>query len=195
LQQKIITGIDLAGIPTNPTGWASWKNKEIFACQLYTDKEIVEAALNSQPILVAIDAPLGLPKKGLLRETDREMHKQEYSVFPPLFRTMEKLTVRAIKIVEKIMKEGISILEIHPAPTRKALEIPPKDRKRIHIIFLKMGLKGDLEKLTLTAHEIDATTAALTGYLYLQGKTELIGNEKEGYIAVPVRRNWRKLQL
>jgi len=36
-------------------------------------------------------------------------------------------------------------------------------------------------------HEIDAVTAALTGYLYLQGKTELIGDEEEGYIVVPTK--------
>jgi len=98
LKQKIIIGIDLAGIPKNPTGWAAWKNKEITACQLYTDKEITENTLNCQPILVAIDAPLTLPRKGLLRQTDREMYKHGYPVFPPLFRTMEKLTLRAVKI-------------------------------------------------------------------------------------------------
>jgi len=195
LQQKIIIGIDLAGIPTNPTGLAAWKNKEVSACLLHTDREIVETTLNCQPILVAIDAPLGLPRKGLMRKTDRDMHKQGYPVFPPLFRTMKKLTIRAMRIAREIEKEGISILEVHPTSTRKALEIPSKDWKETQKIFLQIGLKGDLEKRTLTKHEIDAITAALTGYLYLQGKTELIGNEKEGYIAVPVKRNWRKLQL
>ena len=162
---------------------------------LYTDKEIIETTLNHQPSLVAIDAPLNMPKRSLLRETDREMHKKGYPVIPPLFRTMKKLTTRAIKIAKKIKKEGVNVLEVHPASTRKALEIPSKDWRRIQAVFLQMGLKGDLEKRSLTSHEIDAVTAALTGYLYLQGKTELIGNAKEGYIAVPVKRNWRKLQL
>jgi hypothetical protein len=195
LQQKIIIGIDLAGIQKNPTGLAVWKNKEISACQLYTDKEIVGTTLNWQPTMIAINAPLSLPRKGLLRKTDREMHKQGYPVFPPLFRTMEKLTLRAMKMAKEITKESVSILEVHPASTRKALEIPSKDGCRIQKIFLQLGLKGDLEKRPLTTHEIDAVTAALTGYLYLQGKTELIGDEKEGCIAVSVRLNWRKLQL
>jgi len=195
LQQKIIIGIDLAGISRNPTGWAAWKNKDISACQLYTDKEIIETTLNCQPILVTIDAPLSLPIKGLLRQTDREMYKRRYPVFPPLFRTMKKLTKRAIEIAKDFEKVGISVLEVHPASTRKALEIPSKNWDSIQAIFLQMGLKGDLEKLTLTKHEIDAITAALTGYLYLKGKTQLIGNEREGYIAVPIECNWRKLQL
>jgi hypothetical protein len=195
LQRKIIIGIDLAGVPKNSTGWAAWKNKEISACQLCTDKEIVETTLNYKPTLVAIDAPLSLPRKGLLRKTDIEMHKQGYPVLPPLFHTMEKLTVRAIKIAKEIKKEGVSVLEVHPTSTRKALEIPSKDWKIIQAIFLQMGLKGDLEKRALATHEIDAVTAALTGYLYLQENRELIGTEKEGYIAVPLKCDWRKLQL
>jgi len=47
----------------------------------------------------------------------------------------------------------------------------------------------------LTPHEIDATTAALTGYLYLEGKTELIGDEEEGYIVVPMKTDWRTMRL
>lgn len=185
----------MAGIPKNPAGWATWKNREASACQLYADKEIIETTLNNQPSLVAIDAPLSIPKKGLLRGTDREMYKHGYPVFPSLFRTMEKLTKRAIRVTREMKKEGISILEVYPASTRKALEIPSKDWKETQEIFLQTGLKGDLEKRILTKHEINAITAALTGYLYLQGNTELIGNKKEGYIAVPVTRNWRKLQL
>ena|GEM_PF-2390815 len=46
-----------------------------------------------------------------------------------------------------------------------------------------------------TTHEIDATTAALTGYLYLEGKTELIGDEEEGYIVVPMKTDWRTMRL
>jgi predicted nuclease with RNAse H fold len=129
----------------NSTGWAAWKSKEISACQLYTDKEIVETTLNCKPILVAIDAPLSLLRKGLLRKTDTEMHKQGYPVFSPLFRTMEKLTVRAIKIAKEIKKEGVCVLEVHPTSSRKALEIPSKDWKIIQAIFFQMGLKGDLK--------------------------------------------------
>jgi predicted nuclease with RNAse H fold len=194
LQRKIIIGIDLAGIPKNPTGLAIWKEKEIFACQLYTDKEITETTLSCKPVLIAIDAPLSLPRKDLLRQPDREMHKKGYPVFPPLFRTMEKLTLRAMKIKKEIEKEGINTLEVHPASTRKALEIPSKDWNKIQTVFLQIGLKDNLEH-TLSRHEIDAITAVLTGYLYLEGKTELIGNKQEGYIAVPTKSNWRKLQL
>jgi len=60
---------------------------------------------------------------------------------------------------------------------------------------LKIGLKGEVEKRALTPHEIDAETAALTGYLHKKRKTELIGDRKEGYIVAPRKRDWRILKL
>jgi predicted nuclease with RNAse H fold len=86
------------------------------------------------------------------------------------------------------------MLEVHPASTHKALESPPKNWDNIQALFLQMGLKDDLKSI-VAKHEIDAVTAALTGYIYLQGKTQLIGNEREGYIAVQIEHNWRKMQL
>jgi predicted nuclease with RNAse H fold len=85
LQQKIIIRIDLAEVPKNQTGWAAGKNKEPLVRQLYTDKEIIEATLNSKPILAAIDAPLSLQIEGLLRQTDRELHKQRASSLSSTF--------------------------------------------------------------------------------------------------------------
>lgn len=73
--------------------------------------------------------------------------------------------------------------------------MPTKDWQKIQPIFISMGLEGDLKTRTLTPHETDAVTAALTGHLHLKGKTELIGDNKEGYIVVPIKSNWRKMQL
>jgi len=195
MQENIITGIDLAGAEKNPTGWALWKNKAIFTCHLYKNQEILEHLTKFEPTLIAIDAPLSLPKKGAMRKADKEMHRRGYPVFPPRFPAMEKLTLRAMKITQQIKREELHIIEVHPTSTRKALKIPTKDWEKIQNIFLHMGLKGDLKTCVLTSHEIDAVTAALTGYLYLQGKAELIGNEEEGYIVVPTKGDWRRLRL
>ncbi len=108
---------------------------------------------------------------------------------------MEILTKRAVEIAEAIRKAGFEVIEVHPASTRKALNVPTKDWQRIQAIFIRMGLRGDLETRTLTAHEVDAVSVTLTGYLYLQKKTELIGDEEEGYIVVPLRSDWRSLCL
>lgn len=193
LGKKIIIGIDLAGTETNPTGWALWKNKTASTCLMYQDQEILERLQNLRQALVAIDAPLSLPREGIMRHADREMHKQGYPVFPPRFPAMEKLTLRAIRLTQKIKREEIEIIEVHPTSARKALKMPLKDWKKIQKIFIRMGLEGNLKTRVLRSHEIDALTAALTGHLYLEGKAELIGNEEEGYIVVPVKTDWKLL--
>ena len=195
MQENIVIGIDLAGVPRNPTGWALWKNKVISTCHLYKNEEILKHLTNFEPTLVAIDAPLSLPKKGAVRKADREMYRRGYPVFPPRFPAMEKLTLRAMKITKEITKDDLDVIEVHPTSTRKALKMPAKDWKKIQNIFVRMGLEGDLKTRALTPHEVDAATAALTGYLYLQGKIELIGNEEEGYIVVPTKSDWRRLRL
>ena len=195
MRENVIIGIDLAGVEKNPTGWALWKNKVISTCHLYENQEILEHLTKFKPTLIAIDAPLSLPRKGTMRKADKEMYRRGYPVFPPRFPAMEKLTLRAMKIIQQIKREKLHIIEVHPTSTRKALKIPTKDWEKIQNVFLHMGLKGDLETRVLTSHEIDAVTAALTGYLYLQGKTELIGDKEEGYIVVPTKEDWRRLRL
>lgn len=160
---------------------------------MYQDQEILERLQNLRQALVAIDAPLSLPREGIMRHADREMHKQGYPVFPPRFPAMEKLTLRAIRLTQKIKREEIEIIEVHPTSARKALKMPLKDWKKIQKIFIRMGLEGNLKTRVLRSHEIDALTAALTGHLYLEGKAELIGNEEEGYIVVPVKTDWKLL--
>ena len=195
MQKNIVVGIDLAGVSTNPTGWAMLKNKKISAYQLYHDEEILKHSTDCKPHLITVDAPLSLPKKGTMRKSDREMRKRGYPVFPPRFPAMEKLTLRAIRMVQEITRRGFNVIEVHPTSTRKALKMPTKDWKKIQTVFTQIGLEGDLKTRALTAHEIDAVTAALTGHLHLQGKTQLIGNEKEGHIVVPTESDWRRLQL
>ena len=195
-RDPIIVGIDLAGKAENPTGWATLKNKVFSACHLFSNREIMKEALNCNPTLIAIDAPLNLPRdKELTRKADREMQKQGYPVFPPRFRPMEKLVLRAIKLTKQIRHASLAVIEVHPASTRKALKMPAKDWSEIQTIFVDMGLKGDITTRKLSTHEIDAVTAALTGCLHLKQKTELIGDRREGYIVVPLKTSWRRLKL
>lgn len=195
-QAPIIAGLDLAATPLNPTGWAILKGKVIAACHLFSDKEILSKIIKCKPTLIAVDAPLSLPKnKKFTRKADREMQKRGYPVFPPRFRTMERLTVRAIKLTQRVRSEGFDVIEVHPASTRKALKMPTKEWSKIQEIFVSMGFEEDIKTRVLTSHEIDAITAALTGYLHLKQKTELVGDRIEGYIVVPTESDWRLLKL
>jgi len=195
LNGKIIIGLDLSASEKKPTGWAKIENRTLKTAQLYTDKEIIEATIKYAPILVAIDAPLTFPKKKIMRKADRQMYKLGYPVFPPLFKTMQKLTERGVKISEILRIRNLEVIEVHPASSRKALSMPTKDWRKIQAVFKHIGLRGEHERRMLTRHEIDAATAALTGWLHLQGKTMLVGEPTEGCIVVPVKSDWRKIRF
>ncbi|MGQ9507446.1 MAG: DUF429 domain-containing protein [Candidatus Bathycorpusculaceae bacterium] len=195
MKASSIIGIDLAGSPKNPTGWALWKNTVVKTSLVYTDKEILEGILSNNPSIIAIDAPLRLPKKGILRKADKEMIKGGYRVFPLGLPAMKKLTLRAIKINTLILEKGYKTIEVHPTSTRKALSMPLKEWEKIQKILKSMGIKGDVQTRTLTSHEIDAITAALTAYLHIQDQTEAIGDEEEGFIIMPKKVDWRTLKV
>jgi len=196
LKLKSITlmGIDLAANPKNPTGIALLKNKKLKTSLVFANSEIMHIIVTYKPLLLAIDAPFSLPKTGIYRKADREMIKRGYHVFPPGFPSMRTLTLRAIELVNTLAKKGFKVIEVHPTSTRKALEMPLKNWREIEKIFLNLGLEKESEKRIFTPHEIDAVTAALTAYLYLNNQTELIGNE-EGNIVVPTRRHWRTIKI
>jgi len=195
LRTIVIIGIDLAGKPENPTGWALWQNRTVETSLIYTDNEILEGIARSKASLIAIDAPLRLPKSGILRKADREMIRKGYRVFPPSLPAMRKLTVRAMKINKLIKEEGYKTIEVHPTSTRKALNMPSKEWGKIQTILKSIELESDIKLRTLTPHEIDAITSALTAYLHIQNQTEAIGDEEEGYIIIPKKQDWRTLKI
>lgn len=195
LKTKVIIGIDLAGKPENPTGWASWENKKAKTTLLYMDNQILEAITQNKPEIIAVDAPFSLPKSGILRKADSEMIKNGYRVFPPRLPAMSILTMRAMKLNRLIAEKGFKTIEVHPTSTCKALSISPKDWGKIQTVLTQIGLEGDLKVRTLTPHEIDAVIAVLTAYLYMRNQTEALGDEEEGYIIIPKKQDWRTLQI
>ena len=114
-------------------------------------------------------------------------------MFPQIFSAMESLAPRVIRLNKLIEEKTYKAIEVHPTSARKALQMPLKEWKAIQKILKTLGLKGEIETQPLATHEIDAVTAALTAVLHLQGQTELIGNNEEGYIILPKKRNWKTL--
>ena len=170
---KCTIGIDLAGLSRNPTGWALLKGNAVKTALVYTDSEILETIVKNHPALIAIDAPLSLPKKtAFFRKADREMIRRGYRVFPPNLPAMKKLALRAIRLNRLIEEKRYKTIEVHPTSSRKALQMPLKDWKAIQENLKTLGLKGELETRPLATHEIDAVTTALTAVLHLKSQTE-----------------------
>lgn len=190
---QCIIGLDLAGKNKNPTGLALLQGRRVQTSLIYTDTEILDAITQSNPELIAIDAPLSAPKKGFSRKADREMIKKGYRVFPPNFTYMKELTLRAVKLNKLIEEKKYRAIEVHPTSCRKALQMPLKEWKAIQETLKTLGLKGTVETRQLISHELDAVTAALTAKLHLNHKTELVGDDEEGYIIVPKKAHWRTL--
>lgn len=195
MQKRVIIGIDLAGKPENPTGWALWRNRRVKTSLVYRNNDILKGIARSKPAIIAIDAPLSLPKSGILRKADKEMIGRGYRVFPPILQAMRRLTVRAIEINKLIAEKGYRAIEVHPTSTRQALSMPSKDWEKIQAILKSIGVEGDLSVHTLTPHEVDAVTAALTAYLHMQSQTKTLGDDEEGYIIIPKKQDWRTLQI
>lgn len=179
-------GIDLAGSEANPSGWALLEAGHVRTALLGPDDEILEATLSASPSLVAIDAPLSLPRAGYTRKVDREMHKLGLPVLPPMFPAMRKLTLRGIRLAGQLTAKGLEVIEVHPTSSRKVLGLPVRGRKAVQEALMAIGLRGDLEAKPLSMHELDAITAALTAILHILGLSEVVGNE-EGHICIPRR--------
>ena len=121
------------------------------------------------------------------------MIKKGYRALPPNLPAMKKLTLRAIRSNSLIEENAYKTIELHPASTRKALQMPSKDWEEIQEALKTLGLKGELETRPLATLEIDAVKAALMATIHLKNQTEPVGYEEEGYIIVPKKIDWRTL--
>ena len=107
-KDKCVIGIDLAASSRKPTGWATLKNQNVKTQLLYTDKEILENTLQNHPELIAIDAPLSLPKNGeFFRKTDKEMIRKGYRVLPPKLPSHEKTHLKSNKPEQANRRENV----------------------------------------------------------------------------------------
>ncbi len=191
----IILGIDLAGVPTRPTGICILKDMTVETSLAYTDEEIVGIAESCQPAVITIDAPLTLPpgRKTIedkssehLRPCDRELLARKIKFFPITLGPMRTLTRRGIALKQKLQLLGCPILEVYPGGAQDILGIPRKQQgldkmKKGHE---KLGIHG-LRK-GMSDHELDAVTAAYVGKLFWEEKAEVYGNHEEGGIVMPI---------
>jgi hypothetical protein len=172
-----VIGIDLAGSQKNPTGFCilDVKRKVTHTQILYSDSEIVENVRRVKPQIVAIDAPLTLSTKN--RKCDDAL--RNYGTLPLSLPAMRMLAQRGVKLVQKLGR--FRVIEVFPTATAKILGLYSKDEGKVRE---NLANKGFIIKKELNKHELDALFAAITAYLHLEGKSEIIGDE-EGKIVIP----------
>jgi predicted nuclease with RNAse H fold len=191
----IVIGIDLAGSEKRNTGICILKETLEAKCfVVHKDEEILDLIEKFKPDLIAIDAPLSLPKgrKSLdrrekihFRECDKKLFELGIKFFPITLGPMRMLTKRGIKLRKILEKNGYKVIEVYPGATQDILKIARKNvsLKKLREGLEKLGIK--IEERELTHDELDAITAAFTGYLHLNKKSLSLGNEKEGVIIIP----------
>ena len=176
-----VIGIDLAGRETNPSGFAVISDKGVRTRLIHSDEEIENLCARERPDVVAIDAPLSLPERGGLRKADASLIERGFRVLPPALGGMKSLTERGIRLASRLRAKGVRVIEIHPRTSGIILFCNPLRRAWVRELE-KRGLRLTED---VSEHEIDAAIAALTGVLHLQGKTEEVGEPREGAIVIP----------
>jgi len=182
-----IMGIDLAGKMENPSGICIIDGNKLILKTLYKDDDILKEIETIDPPLIAIDAPLSLPKGrccldrdcecapgGHFRQAERDIRPYG-RVLPLTFRGMKMLTLRGISLADELKKE-YEVIETHPRTSQKILGLE--------------NLQRDLGRFFkipdhVTEHELDAALAALTGFLYIKDCFCRLGDPDEGIIIIP----------
>jgi len=188
-------GIDLAGSPRRPSGICILDDEmNVQTFLAYSDHEIVKIVEDTKPSVIAIDAPLFLPKgrKSLserenvhLRSCDRELLRMRIKFFPITLGPMRMLTERGIKL--RIMLEGLGykVIETYPGAAQDILGIPrKKDLIGLENGLIKIGIK--MKKRNLSGDELDAITCALVAKMYFENKYTALGIPDEGYMILPL---------
>ncbi|MEM1986248.1 MAG: DUF429 domain-containing protein [Nitrososphaeria archaeon] len=189
-----VVGLDLSGSSRKDSGICLLYDCNVKTFILFSDEEILEKITTFDARLVAIDAPLSLPKgrKNLddrsgphLRECDRELLRRRIRFFPLTLGPMRKLTERGIKLKEVLKEKGYEVIEVYPGGAQDIWGFPRKNKnlEGLRKNLGNIGLNGNFEQMC--HDELDAVTAALVGFLYLLGEYDEYGDRSEGTIIMP----------
>ncbi len=105
--------------------------------------------------VVAIDAPLSFPRRGIERELEKLCRRRGYRLIPPMLGGMRRLTETGICLRDVLEKLGVRSIEIHPRSSLRALSVDLKTLLEL------------LHARPRTRHEQDAVLAAVTGLAYV----------------------------
>jgi histidinol phosphatase-like PHP family hydrolase/predicted nuclease with RNAse H fold/dephospho-CoA kinase len=190
-----IMGVDLtAGNKT--TGVAILNGRRVDTFSVLSDKDILDLVKRHRPGLVSIDSPLGLPgggdvinrKAGIVRVAEHDLASVGIPAYPALIDSMEKLTLRGIRLRKAI--EGLPrpprVIESYPGAAQDILCIPRKQRSLdlLREGLERLGIRG--RGLKTTSHdEMDAITSAVVGRYFETGEYEAMGIPSEAQLIVP----------
>jgi len=190
-----IMGIDLTA-GNKATGVAILNGRQVETYSVRSDGDILGLLKRHRPRIVSIDSPLGLPgggdvinrKAGIVRVAEHDLASVGIPAYPALIDSMEKLTLRGIRLRKAI--EGLPrppiVIESYPGAAQDILCIPRKQRglDLLREGLERLGIRG--RGLKTTSHdEMDAITSAVVGRYFEAGDYQAMGIPSEAQLIVP----------
>lgn len=199
--QNKVVGIDLTGSEQKASGWAILQHGTIETKRLKSDAEIIEQTIRQNPGVIAIDAPLTLPRGrlsvfdddpgrqefGITRMCERQLLKRGIRSYPPLIKSMQKLTLRGKMLSDHFKALGYAVIETFPGGCQDILGLTRKQKGLTELIngISLLGIKGEYLAKKISHDEADAITATVAGLFFLNSEYEAIGDPDEGVIILP----------
>jgi histidinol phosphatase-like PHP family hydrolase/predicted nuclease with RNAse H fold/dephospho-CoA kinase len=198
--QNIPAGSDVIGIDLTAgdkaTGLALLRNYSVDTYSLFSDDDILSYVREHRPAIVSIDSPLGLPgggdsidlAAGIMRVAENDLASIGIPAYPSLIDSMQKLTLRGIRLrhaIEK-MPSPPRVIESYPGAAQDILCIPRK-QKSLELLregLRRLGLTGPGIE-TRSHDEMDAITSAIVGRYFEAGLFEAMGIPSEAQLIVP----------
>jgi hypothetical protein len=191
-------GVDLAGSVTRPTGVCVIDHKLRVRCSIeHSDHDILAVIQKSGTRIVAVDAPLALPRgrhclgehcrgRAHFRACDKILTRMRIKFFPITIGPMRVLTARGIRLAKKLQRLQVETVETYPGASQDLLGIPRKqhDLRGLQEGLKRLGCLGDIEK-DLTGDELDAISCALVAKQYGEGHYLAIGDPSEIMMILP----------
>lgn len=185
---KSSLGLDLAALDTRATGVAIlYENMGGLLQTLFTDDQIMGLARERGPDIIAIDAPLSIPRGRRniddrdgphYRRCDLELRKLGIKFFPITLGPMRALTKRGIKLASTL-SEIAPVIESYPGGAQDLMQIPRnKDINGLKRGLSSLGLMAKMGRAT--KDELDALTIAYVGLRALRKEALVIGDPSEG---------------
>jgi uncharacterized protein len=190
-------GVDLAGSPRRRTGYCLLgPGLQTRTALLGDDDEIVRTIVGDAPVIVAVDAPLALPRgrRSLeipgpphLRACDRELTALGIRFFPVTLGPMRLLTARGMALARRLRALGLPVIEAYPGGAQDLLGWPRKGsgEGRLRRALLRFGFTGDVAERALTHDELDAIACAYTGREHVAGRSLVLGTPEEAELVLP----------
>jgi predicted nuclease with RNAse H fold len=203
-------GIDLTSAETKPSACLGLDGelKLIYYGFPNSNSDILEVINRYRFKLIAIDAPLSLPK-GLCcleescscqeeaRVKGRNCEHELAKLGIPCYFTTKKsiiktMVYRGIRLRAEIKARGYEVIEVYPYASKTRIwgENIPRKTTSAGLEFLKQHTSRLIPSLAPYVarfnHDLcDAAVAAYTAFLHSQGKTEPSGEPDEGVIYLP----------